>query len=43
MADIGTPDPVSPEIDVIPHVVPVPGPVDVPETVPETVPAEPSL
>ena len=31
MTDIGVPDPLEPEIDVIPAVDPVPGPVFVPE------------
>ena len=30
MTDIGVPDPLEPEIDVIPAVDPVPGPVEVP-------------
>jgi hypothetical protein len=34
LTEIGTPDPVNPEIDVIPRVVPVPGPVEVPDTTP---------
>jgi hypothetical protein len=31
VTDIGVPDPIEPEIDVIPVVEPVPGPVEVPE------------
>jgi len=31
VTDIGVPDPLEPEIDVIPAVEPVPGPVEVPE------------
>lgn len=31
MTDIGLPDPLEPEIDVIPAVEPVPGPVEVPD------------
>lgn len=31
MTDIGVPDPLEPEIDVIPVIEPVPGPVEVPE------------
>ena len=31
MTDIGVPDPLEPEIDVIPAVEPVPGPVELPE------------
>lgn len=31
MTDIGVPDPLEPEIDVIPAIEPVPGPVEVPE------------
>ena len=31
MTDIGLPDPVEPEIDIIPTVEPVPGPVETPE------------
>lgn len=31
VTDIGVPDPVEPEIDVIPAVEPLPGPVEVPE------------
>jgi len=34
MTEIGTPDPAEPEIDVTPHVVPVPGPIEVPQTAP---------
>ena len=33
MTDIGVPDPLEPEIDVIPLVDPVPGPVKLPEPV----------
>jgi hypothetical protein len=38
VTDIGVPDPLEPEIDVIPAIEPVPGPVEVPEPayVPET-------
>ena len=41
MTEIGVPDPLEPEIDVIPAVDPVPGPLEVPEptTVPEREPA----
>lgn len=41
MTEIGVPDPLEPEIDVIPAVDPVPGPLQVPEpaTVPEREPA----
>jgi hypothetical protein len=31
VTDIGVPDPLEPEIDVIPAIEPVPGPVEVPE------------
>lgn len=31
VTDIGVPDPLEPEIDVIPVIEPVPGPVEVPE------------
>jgi hypothetical protein len=36
VTDIGVPDPLEPEIDVIPVIEPVPGPVEVP--VPATAP-----
>ena len=45
MTDIGVPDPLEPELDVIPMVEPLPGPVDVPgpaqvpERQPELLPA----
>jgi hypothetical protein len=41
VTEIGVPDPLEPEIDVIPAVDPVPGPLEVPEpaTVPEREPA----
>ena len=39
MTDIGVPDPLEPEIDVIPAIEPVPGPVEVPE--PAYVPEKP--
>jgi hypothetical protein len=40
VTDIGVPDPLEPEIDVIPAIEPVPGPVEVPApaTVPELEP-----
>ena len=34
MTDIGIPDPLEPEIEIVPAVDPVPGPVEVPEPVP---------
>jgi hypothetical protein len=42
VTDIGVPDPLEPEIDVVPAGDPVPGPVEIPEPViepPERVPA----
>jgi hypothetical protein len=38
VTDIGIPDPLEPEIDVIPAVEPVPGPVEVPAPAPELEP-----
>jgi hypothetical protein len=34
VTDIGTPDPLEPEIEVIPLFDPVPGPLEIPEPVP---------
>lgn len=45
MTEIGVPDPLEPEIEIVPAVDPVPGPVEVPERVtaparePDRVPA----
>jgi hypothetical protein len=40
VTDIGVPDPLEPEIDVIPAIEPVPGPVEVPApSAPEPEPA----
>jgi hypothetical protein len=37
MTEIGTPDPVEPEIEILPRILPVPGPVEVPGTEPQRV------
>jgi hypothetical protein len=34
VTEIGIPDPVEPEVEIVPAVDPVPGPVEVPELVP---------
>ena len=38
MTEIGIPDPLEPDIEIIPAVDPVPGPVEVPEPVPARAP-----
>jgi hypothetical protein len=35
MTELGTPDPVDPEIEILPRIVPLPGPVEVPEPAPQ--------